>query len=97
MRLAEFADLLLEFVKIERSDVDLSVPGHPERYGVGRCRQSAGEIQFRWRKVQPLLRLPLNEIFLDIGVAGVVVLAFAGCAATTESFSTGASTEGSAR
>ena len=40
--LTEFADLILEFLKLERPDIDFYVRGHEEGYGVRRCQQSCG-------------------------------------------------------
>jgi hypothetical protein len=64
----------------------LAVAGNPqERHNFG------GE------KCNLCLGFRLMKYFSILALLAVVVLAFAGCAATTESYSTGASTEGSAR
>src|ERR1700674_310313 len=48
--LTEFTRVLLEFVELKRSDVDLCALGHDESYDVARSQQSCRRRQFLWRK-----------------------------------------------
>src|SRR5438045_1344475 len=93
----EFTNLLFEFVELEGPNVDLCVLGHDESYEVARSQQSCRRRQFLWRKVNLCLGFRSMKYLSILALLAVVILALASCAATTESFGTGSTPEGSSR